>query len=84
MAIPMFLVLALPVGCLVGFLHFLENEVEDRDIRKCCGCCIVPASLMSILCGCMCNVIAIPIGLLVGPFFLAALAIGEYLRKIRF
>ena len=46
-------------------------------------CCIIPASIFSLCCGCMCNVIAIPIGLLVGPFILAYLVIDWFLSKIR-
>ena len=78
MAIPMFLVLALPIGCFVTYLFY----IDDNSYIEMGGLCIIPASIFSICCGCICNLIAIPIGLLVGPFFLGFIVIDTLYKKI--
>ena len=83
MIIPMFLVLALPSGCFIGYLYFVDDRLYNDEEKQIGMCCIIPASIFSLCCGCMCNVIAIPIGLLVGPFILAYLVIDWFLSKIR-
>ena len=72
-AIPMFIVLALPVTCFFAYLFYVCDDYDDEKFYA--WFCFIPAALFSLCCGCICNVIAIPIGLLLGPCFLTLYAL---------
>lgn len=84
-AIPMFLVLAVPLGCAGGFSTCCgENECCNGN---CDGKAIlaVPMAICGFNCGIVGSTCAIPAMLLIGPFFLcygATVMFGEYYDNI--
>lgn len=68
MAIPMILVLTLPVASVVLVNFLIDDDYSNRDKYK--WWMWIPTSMFAFYAGLILNVVAIPVALLITPFFL--------------